>query len=67
MSGLNFSDHFEFCKSKKTRANHPYKLQTKSTTINCHKYSFFVGIITLWNNLPSDVVNSADEPNIEYI
>ena len=64
MNGINFTDHFEFCKSKKTRANHPYKLQTKSTRIDCHKYSFFVRIIKLWNNLPSDVVNSVDEPNI---
>ena len=65
MNGLNCTDHFEFCKSKKLGL---------ITLINCKpsllgliaiiKYSFFVRIIKLWNNLPSDVVNSVDKPNI---
>ena len=41
---LNFSDLFEMSKSQRTRAN--------------HKYSFFVRIISLWNNLPSSIVES---------
>ena len=58
------TDYFEFCRSKKTRANHQHKLQTKFTRINCHKYSFFVRTTKLWNDLPEEVIASANEPNV---
>ena len=29
LNGLDLDDYFEFCRSKNTRANHPYKIQTK--------------------------------------
>ena len=64
LNGLNFSDYFELCKSTKTRSNHQYKIQTKLAKLNCHKYSFFVKIIKFWNNLPSNVINCYDSPNI---
>jgi hypothetical protein len=64
LNGLNFSDYFEHCQSKKTRANHPYESQTKFTRVDCHKYSFFVKLIKLWNDLPSIVVNCGNEPDI---
>ena len=42
LNGLDFDDYFEFCRSKNTRANHPYKIQTKLAQVNSSKYSFFV-------------------------
>ena len=53
LNGLDFNDYFECCRSKSTRANHPFKTQTKSARINAFKYSFFVRIIKEWNNLPN--------------
>ena len=53
LNGLDFNDYFECCRSKSTRANHPFKIQTKSARINAFKYSFFVRIIKEWNNLPN--------------
>ena len=53
LNGLDFNDYFECCRSKNTRANHPFKIQTKSARINAFKYSFFVRIIKEWNNLPN--------------
>ena len=50
LNGLDFNDYFEPCRSKMTRANHQYKIQTKSARVNCFKYSFFVRIIKPWNN-----------------
>ena len=47
LNGLDFNDYFEYYKFKNARANHPYKMQTKS------KYSLFVRIIKDWNNLPN--------------
>ena len=64
LNGLNFSDYFELCKSTKTRSNHQYKIQTKLAKLNCYKYSFFVKIIKFWNDLPSNVINCQDSPNI---
>ena len=29
LNGLDLDDYFEFCRSKNTRANHPFKIQTK--------------------------------------
>ena len=64
LNSLNFSDYFELCKSTKTRSNHQYKIQTKIAKLNCYKYSFFVKIIKFWNDLPSNVINCHDSPNI---
>ena len=47
LNGLDFNDYFEYYKLKNARANHPYKMQTKS------KYSLFARIIKDWNNLPN--------------
>ena len=52
----NLCLYFEYCRSKSTRANHPFKIQTKSARINAFKYSFFVRIIKEWNNLPNHVL-----------
>ena len=49
--GLDFDDYFEFCRGKKTRANHPYKIQTKLAKVNSLEYSFFVRIAKDWNSL----------------
>ena len=35
--GLDFDDYFEFCRSKNTRANHPYKIQIKLAKDNSFK------------------------------
>ena len=53
LNGLDFNGYFEDHKSENTRANHPYKMQTKSAKVNSLKYSFFVKIIKDWNNLPN--------------
>ena len=62
LNGLDFNDYFEYCKSKSTRANHQYKIQTKSARVNSLKYSFFVRIIKPWNSLPDHVFK--EETNI---
>ena len=64
LNGLSFSDYFQLCRSTKTRSNHQYKIQTKLAKLNCYKYSFFVKIIKFWNDLPSNVINCHDIPNI---
>ena len=38
---LDFNGYFEYRKSKATRANHPYKMQTKSAKHNSLKYSMW--------------------------
>ena len=48
LNGLVFNEYFEYCRSKNTRANHPYKLQTKLAKVKAPKYSFFVRIIKDW-------------------
>ena len=45
LNGLDFNGYFKDCKSKNTRDNHPYKMQTNSAKVNSLKYSFFVKII----------------------
>jgi hypothetical protein len=55
---LNFSDFFEWCRVKSTRANHAYKLCVKASRVNCYKYSFFVRTIGLWNALPKYVLEA---------
>ena len=44
LNGLDFDDHFEFCRGN-TRANQPYKIQTKLAKLNSFKYPFFVKIV----------------------
>ena len=57
IDGLRFSDFFELTKCNRTRANHDAKLYVKVAILNCYKYSFFVGIVNAWNNLPKHVVH----------
>ena len=64
LNGLNFRDYFELCINTKSRSNHPYKLQTKLAKLNCYKNSFFVRIIKPWNDLPINVFNFRDSPNV---
>ena len=52
---LNFCDFFDFSKVGSTRANHPFKLYVKS---DCYKYSFFIRIVSKWNDLPTDIVEA---------
>jgi hypothetical protein len=35
-----------------------YKLYLKVAKIDCYKHSFFVRIVSKWNNLPSEIVKS---------
>ena len=51
LNSLDFNDYFEFCRSKNTRANQPYKIQTKLAKVNSFKESFFVRIVKDWNTL----------------
>ena len=53
---LNFYYFFEFSKVGSTRANHPFKLYVKSARLDCYKYSFFIRIVSKWNDLPRDIV-----------
>ena len=62
LNGLDFDDYFEFCRSTITRANHPYKIQTKLAKVNSFKYSFFVRIVKDWNSLPNHLFT--DEINL---
>ena len=64
LNGLKFNDYFELCRNTKSRSNHPYKLQTKLAKLNCYKNSFFVRIIKPWNDLPINVFNFRDSPNV---
>ncbi len=41
-----------------TRANHPFKKQVISATINPYKYSYFVRTVLVWNYLPACAVNA---------
>ena len=41
-----------------TRANHPFKLYVKSARLDCYKYSFFIRIVSKWNDLPRDIVEA---------
>ena len=55
---LNFYDFFEFSKVGSTRGNHPFKLYVKSARLDCYKYSFFIRIVSKWNDLPRDIVEA---------
>ena len=65
LNGLDFNDYFEYCTSKNTRANHPYKIQTKLAKVIFFKYSFFGRIVKDWNNLPNHLFN--DEISVNRI
>ena len=58
LNSLDFDDYFEFCRSKNTRANHPYKIQHELAKVN----SFFVRIVKGWNSLPNHLFT--DEINV---
>ena len=58
IDSLPFSDVFELTKCNRTRANHNYKLYVKIAIVNCYKFSFFVRIVNMWNNLPKDIVHA---------
>ena len=58
LSHLDFQEFFEFTKVRSTRANHSYKLYFKSSRINCFKNSFFIRVVSDWNNLPKHVVEA---------
>ena len=61
--GLIGLDYFEFCRSKNTRANHPYKIQIKLAKDNSFKYLFFVRIVKDWKSLPNHLFT--DEINLK--
>ena len=42
----------------KLRANHPFKLYVKSARVDCYKYSFFIRIVSKWNDLPRDIIEA---------
>jgi hypothetical protein len=56
LNGISFAEVFEYKQYRATRTNHAYTLYPKRPRINCFKHSFFVRIISLWNNLPRSVV-----------
>ena len=58
IDSLPFSDFFELTKCNRTRANHDYKLYVKIAIVNFYKFSFFVRIVDMWNNLPKDIVHA---------
>ena len=58
IDSLPFSDFFELTKCNRTRANHDYKLCVKVAILTCYKYSFFVRIVNVGNNLPKDAVHA---------
>ena len=57
-----FAQCSQICICKTTRANHPYKIQTKLAKVNSFKYSFFVRIVKDWNSLPNHLFT--DEINL---
>ena len=62
LNGLDLDDYFEFCRSKNTTANYPFKIQTKLAKVNFFKYSFSVRIVKKWNRLPNHLFT--DEINL---
>ena len=52
-SSIHFHDYFRF-NSIRT-CSHSYTLLTKSSVLNLYRYSFFVNIVFLWNNLPYSI------------
>ena len=35
-----------------------FSTMSKRAIINCYKFSFFVRIVNMWNNLPKDIVHA---------
>ena len=58
IDSLLFSHFVERSKCNRARANHDFKLYVEVAILNCHKYSFFVRVVNVWNNLPKDVVHA---------
>ena len=56
-------DHNLEYNTNHTRGN-PFKLVTLPTRINAYHDSFFPSTVTLWNNLPAEVVTSSNLRNI---
>ena len=50
LNGLDFNDYFEYCRSKSTRANHPFKIQTKSGRINAFMRSSIPSLLESLRN-----------------
>ena len=63
---LIFEDFFDFAATRFTRANHQYKLNVKPARLNCYKHSFFIRIVTLWNEFPRDVVVADNLQRFKY-
>ena len=53
-----FEIFFEYPKDNRTRENRKFKLYLKAAKINCYKYSFFVRIVSIKNNFPSEIMES---------
>jgi hypothetical protein len=64
LNGMTFTDVLEYKQYYATRTNHTHTLCPKLPKIYCFKYSFFIRIITSWNNLPSLVVEVDPLPEI---
>ena len=57
VDSLPFSHFFESTKCHRTRANHDFKLYEYKNK-SFIKYSFFVRVVNMWNNLLKDVVHA---------
>ena len=59
LNGLDPQELFIFAdKFRQLRSNHCFKLKTRSAKLNSYKYSFFIRIINLWNNLPKEIAEA---------
>ena len=59
LNGLDPQELFIFVdKFRQLRSNHCFKLKTRSAKLNSYKYSFFIRIINLWNNLPKEIAEA---------
>ena len=52
---LNFEDYFRYNDSS-TRG-HNFKLVHQYSRVNCRKFFFANRVVTIWNNIPNDIVN----------
>jgi len=50
---FNFADNF-----RPLRSNHRFKLKIRAAKLNSYKYSFFIRIINLWNNLSKEIAEA---------
>ena len=59
LNGLDPQELFIFAdKFRQLRSNHCFKLKARSAKLNSYKYSFFIRIINLWNNLPKEIAEA---------